>query len=763
MSSQALQIGNGSAANPSFVQQGQVDWVSFANSTIAASVSVMQRFSAAGVQPVTVAGGLALGSRFEVGKKGAQNMDIALKALSGSFGYDKLLYYGFGYKSFVNVLTETKVGVNLVALCACLVEMHGIEIAAGVLAALWKLEAFPENFEPAISQFNALTTACAGVVTATPFGQIGDVMLGDLRKLTLGKSATTRMPIGSISNTDDIAKALYGLFQISRGTLKYIDVIGGANCSFIGAFAHWLLDLTVHVEDVSGAIIFQNTSNRETAQVRIQYCSLDRVSTDLHIASTTYILGDHNKMLVHTPFEDKFSLLIRIPWDGCLERVFWSSIQRLKSVSRILGQFLGSAARIYAALATGEADVGDFSRDDFSDFVVSTYGHGFVKSVEKVFPELGRVSDIGPAMLEASNSSFKQALSDLQVAIHSLTRLCECSMCKELTSRRNADEQDALEDTNCILATTVTITLLVRLVAGLATNDTINPTITGLQQLHRRHLQRLEYGWRRNGSLPTTQDALGLLTVGDTSDKPHSTITPAYLMADLQCLFTGYQPTKNELFLNNYRTAFSYNGICFYLEALRGLSSNAAVLRCIHVIPGRIQRGDREYNAVWDSAPAPQPELPKATLGLKNVALPSELRNDKIEIKALVTELSGEGQLIFYYQATLQGLPVRIRPGVLTQRVLKRSGLITCDKRTCNRDLVVPCSIILEGWDIGEHRKKGVLSSDPLIWPFREDDIGRCVVIETVPAGGGAFYIRQGECLPCCTKTISNDSSAMII
>lgn len=70
MSSQALQIGGGSA-NTGFVRQGQVDWVAFANSTISASISVLQRFSAAGVQLVTIAGGLALGDLFELSKKGA--------------------------------------------------------------------------------------------------------------------------------------------------------------------------------------------------------------------------------------------------------------------------------------------------------------------------------------------------------------------------------------------------------------------------------------------------------------------------------------------------------------------------------------------------------------------------------------------------------------------------------------------------------------------------------------------------------------------
>lgn len=96
MSSQELQL-EGSSSNSNFVQQGQVDWVAFANSTITGSIAIMQRLSAAGVQPVTVAGGLALGSRLNLGKRGQQNMDVALKKLNGAFGYGRLLYYGFGY------------------------------------------------------------------------------------------------------------------------------------------------------------------------------------------------------------------------------------------------------------------------------------------------------------------------------------------------------------------------------------------------------------------------------------------------------------------------------------------------------------------------------------------------------------------------------------------------------------------------------------------------------------------------------------------
>jgi len=87
---------------------------------------------------------------------------------------------------------------------------------------------------------------------------------------------------------------------------------------------------------------------------------------------------------------------------------------------------------------------------------------------------------------------------------------------------------------------------------------------------------------------------------------------------------------------------------------------------------------------------------------------------------------------------------------MLTQRVLEHSGLITGDKWTCNESLVFPCRVIREGWDIEEYRKASGQPSDCLIWPFREDDVGRCVAIELEP--DNAFYIRQGECLLCCIK-----------
>ena len=287
MSLQALQVGD-NPATLSFAQQGQIDWVAFANTTVKASVSVMQRISAAGVQPVTFAGGLVLGSRFELGKKRVHNMDVALKNLSRAFGFDKPLYYGFGYWSFANILTEARAGARLVALCAFFVDMHSGPIAAEVLAALWKLEAFPVELEPSMCQYNTLATACAVVVAATVFEHVGDLILGDLRK-QLRLSSRSGLPSRSISASEDIAKALHSLFQISQSMQERIEILGGPNSSFIGAFAHSLLYLTIQVEDDVETLTTQTT-------VCNSYCirrrTREAIVGDLApTASPTYILS----------------------------------------------------------------------------------------------------------------------------------------------------------------------------------------------------------------------------------------------------------------------------------------------------------------------------------------------------------------------------------------------------------------------------------------------------------------------------------------
>lgn len=80
-------------------QQGQLDWVTFGNTTVSASLSVLRRLSAAGVQTVTHCGGLYLGNSFVIGELGERRMDEAIGNLRTASGFDNILYFGFGYTS----------------------------------------------------------------------------------------------------------------------------------------------------------------------------------------------------------------------------------------------------------------------------------------------------------------------------------------------------------------------------------------------------------------------------------------------------------------------------------------------------------------------------------------------------------------------------------------------------------------------------------------------------------------------------------------
>ena len=104
-----------------FAQQGQVDWVAFGQSTWSMIAAVMQRFASADVQAVTYGAALAIGCQFNLGELGHRRVSEALQHSKGFPSFRKLLWFGFGYKSFVHVLSQTQPGFNCLALCACLV------------------------------------------------------------------------------------------------------------------------------------------------------------------------------------------------------------------------------------------------------------------------------------------------------------------------------------------------------------------------------------------------------------------------------------------------------------------------------------------------------------------------------------------------------------------------------------------------------------------------------------------------------------------
>lgn len=101
-----------------FPQQGQLDLVTFGNTTISAFLSVLRRLSAAGVQTVTHCGGLHLGNSFLIGEMGEHRMEEVIGNLRTVSGFDKVLYFGFGYMNHVRIILWRLAAASTVWPCA---------------------------------------------------------------------------------------------------------------------------------------------------------------------------------------------------------------------------------------------------------------------------------------------------------------------------------------------------------------------------------------------------------------------------------------------------------------------------------------------------------------------------------------------------------------------------------------------------------------------------------------------------------------------
>lgn len=778
-----------------FVNQGQVDWVAFGNTTYSASLTIMQRLAGAGVQPITHSGGLALASQFQLGQVGQRRIEEALTKLAGHGLFNNILHVGFGIYSFVNTLAETQAGINLVALCACLTDSHSEPMAARILAELWDVKGFPLPYKPSPTQFLRLIQTCAGVAIITTFGDSVDVMLGGRGS---GHRHTVKHQEGPLmaSEAHDIAMALHGLFQISKSEVEQIKIIGGAECSFIAALAAWLFNVRVEVQDAAGELIFTNLQGKDDAQVLIQYVDADD-DFKLQLVTATYILRPHEDLFRDNSESRMVHLIIRTPWDGCLKRVFGSTFQNCLKVSHQLGGFLGSAARIYAAIARGEAAIGKFSRKEFFHFAPTAYGVGYIETLTRVFPELTQATKLVDTMMECQLYAFEKAFDLLESCVHNMKNLCDCSIC------RNVTRPSSFHSRQCLVVMFMTIRHVVLVMASVINDSNIQPTIAGLEEMS--DLQ--EYFWFE-GLKAAEHDPRGLVAVvvglRDTDepfldaklglDSGRGFAAPSMLTADLETLIFGKRPGDEEIERASDRTAFSRSGICVYIQALHGLTTRPESISLIHILPGHIQRGDRRYDRILDgvksqtsfsSSQQESLELVKYdVLDRRYPALTVSLVDTDVQIKALVAEPFDGKDIMLYYRASVPSGSIDIQPGVFTEKILTNSGLLYCDgPHELPQEAYLQCTAVTSGWRLG-HAEIDQLPKQfgisCCVWNLEENEQARCFVFayqslheypipDRTPFGDYPYqqpkkmsepkrycsvFLRRSGCLACCTKVL---------
>ena len=775
------------------MQQGQVDWVAFGNTVWHASSAVLQRFAAAGIQPVTYGAGIVLSSQMRLDRVGQSRMEKAVASLRSTAGFGNLLWFGFGYQSFVHTMAETVAGLKCLAICSCLADSHTEALAAWVLSELWQVSAFPEDYEPSHSQFLALVKASAGVLSRTEFSSLLDKMLGN---------QMWRQPVGigylnrevddiydgvlEASNARDIASALHGLFQISRGEIDHILINGGSECAFIAAVAYWLLNLKVRVKSSSGATLFNNAVAEDAIQVSVQYGEVSDEA--VQIAGTTYLLRSCTEIIGMIPDRADFPLIVRTPWSSCLSRVFGARFDTLSSMTHLLGDYLGGVARIYNALATGESNIGHLSRAAYIYFSDASFGNGFVNTVISTFPELENMDGLRDRMLYITDGTFDDALRSVESSVLGLERLCACEYCSQ-----EPDDSMISHDISrtCIVGIAyairrISITMasvvqdpqipgLLPAVAGIMEfsacgkqsdlpNDKISKIVNGRDPLHTKtKWSRASFYW----------NALGL-----HHDQPLDASFQYHLLTSPMTLFHGPMLKADRMSFTdqNIHSAISRRGVCCFIEQLRGLSCQAEAVSRVHILPGQIHCKGRTFDVVQDgnlpgkhkspenSARADTDATYSATLQQPSTLVSDEYRAFNLkDIQVLVTDLaapSGTSIICLYKVNVVEG-PIYIPPGELTRLVLNHSGMIACGTRGCKKELAVPCSVVEKGWRIRQDELGLTYTSGTAccIWPYN-DEVARGVAISSNSKRSSnvrgisfqAFLIRRHECLPCSTQ-----------
>ena len=779
MASGTLSSRGDRGAVPAFVQQGQVDWVAFGNTAWNLTSAVLQRFSTAEVQPATYGAGLALGCHFKLGAIGSRRVEDALQQLKGSESFQKLLWFGFGWKHFVNLLSETQAGFNCLALCACLVDTHSHDTAANILSELWTVCEFPVDYQPSHVQFVNLVKTCEGVFARSSFGPTVERMvdLGEFFSRALDDEIVSPINWELGAKSRDIAVVLKALFDISQGKIETITIAGATECAFIGGVAQWLFDLNVYIEGIS-----DTPHQNQTPHVIIQYDSPANAPRNAQaqrsvtkLKSATYYLKNTDNYWSQMSSADALDsrLILRVPWETCLSRSFGIYFDEICSISYALAEFLGSACRIYSAFAIGEEDLGIFEpfRGDYVDILDSCYGSGLAFAITSLFSELHNLENLARLMQLEEAKPFAEAVKVFQRSCKFIEGHCTCPRCRGTSAHFHGIGN------SCILLIAYTILHITRISGTVERDVAILPTISGIREIHRS-------GPKDEGATYYQEFKNGysyihaLLGLGRTNGED--------LVIDPIVLFSGSPPQEERNYTgaprsSSHLTAISWRGFCCYSSGLRKLSSQPEDVRIVHLLPGKIERGRRPYNAVYDFPDGLDTRNQMNRVQDMNIVDPDmTLRKSRSELRAIVNEQPGADAVYFAYTISLNPgrlysggpLPVLyLLPGRIAHTVLHNSCLIPCANlpKCSNEPPIQPQSCPLRRIPLNSDNpahltdaSTGGLSFDGAgvactISRAEEDDVDICVAIqlhELSNPKAGKILVRRHECIPCSLRAV---------
>ncbi|KAL9029922.1 MAG: hypothetical protein Q9196_001895 [Gyalolechia fulgens] len=652
--------------------QGQIDWVALANTTVSASVGFLSRISGAGVDPFTVAVGQAVASKFQMSRLGIHRLENAIKNLQYRSVIGEVLCFGFGMNHMIRSLMHTTEGATCVMLCSILSETRSTVLSARVLFELTSTYSSSSSeaarLTPSLQQWYALVEACAGTLSSTPFGTVVDqmVMLVSHHRSSSPRGGHRR----HVGNPRDVASVLNALGRLSLGQIITLTISGGCDCGWIAAVAYWFFDIVVEFRDASGKIISPLGKHTDASRPKLVVVQASTGSTALQATGEAYTVADITTEIIardqprgEMPINAN-DLQSRVPWQSILHQTFGKQASTLLRLKVDFGTAVGSASRMFLEFAKPLVDVSAFlPLNGWHGHGAASYGPGFLHFICARFPEIASSRDI---METSSQRSFSEAVAAYQSTQARLRSTCECHLCRDGVKKIS---DPGLRGQNLCLVTLCAF--VIRLALDLSITSvppSLLPTRSGLEELYRMYAEER----RTESKEDAASDPLFLNSFSKAWDL-------------IPVLFTGFESNRSA---SLDTLAYVTNGLCAYLGVLHKLSAKPEGMLRIYLIPRCIEtRAGRLYATLNDTAQFrvpvfnfnASPAVPCLTM--PTVPQPFE---EKYEVSAVVEESLSNLTTHFILKKSLNQSVVCSPSSLLSEmQEACQANKVSCPRRDC--------------------------------------------------------------------------------
>ena len=675
-------------------------------------------------------------------------MQDALSRLKWCSSLGDVLWFGFGFQHPIRVLAQTANGFSCLALCASLSEgFSDLQAAAMILTELVDIQGAPQELRPSPQQWHALIKCCSGAIAATPFGSVADHFMGL-------SGATEKAK--SVGDPREIAKALRAIGSLSTGTLTSIHLTGNPMCGWLAAFGHYFFGLEIEIQHADGNLLFRTVSDLHPVNISVTYG--DSGALGVRVASTSYIIDNVPGLIM--PYKSPF-FGGRIKWEEAIRATFGRVGNTLLDAKQSFGILVGSAARVFAAIAKADPQVNDFLfpkvlewpnwrnkkpfhlLEKWVGYSSDSFGQGYIRFATTTLPELAEMKD---RMTVSVQVTLLEALSNYKTASTTLASICPCDHCRV----KNFPYEDDWEDETEVQCVPILAEAIIGMIWHLSLLDfhtDLLPTRRGLKSIWKV--------WERPPPVPGKDRDIGnIATLLQNLD-----ITA--LCGIAESLFAGSGERRAATYFDT-SPAFSSRGLCFIRSTLIDITDRPDQSKILQIIPGVIElRSGTQYQRVIDA--------PKTSFGYD-----AENYQDITDLTTHKNTASGSLKTELIVQETLEKLLISFRfssskgeiflgPAELSDSILRSVGDVYCRQKHCEI-LAPPFPTVssLDGEGAAYATDDRNAGRSIVIRQLAGNPLARCLATmivrsrnshgQSVALTSDGAILRLDECLSCCIK-----------